>query len=433
MTKHSSVVGGSTCGRLIECPGSYQATLALPASIDLSSEYALEGTAMHHVMDAILRERQMRETATLGTIPIGKHKKPAFSPYKYAETLIGQTFGDRVLTREHVDTMISPALDHLENLEGGYGGGFTVVGVELRVTFPGVPGAFGTCDLVLQSDTHVLHVDWKFGQGVGVLAAYKDDLGEKLNPQLLFYMIAAVDTLKKQRVYGRRKKVIAIIQPRSDTPLTHAIASNTDAKWFTEDLQNALLTALDRDPPRKRGEHCRFAPCKVNCPKWTGPLLDLAAMGVTDKPLAPTEIVATPSPYGEYLAKAKELVDILGMFGKEVNDQLHAYLEDGGAVPGWRLKAKVKMRQWIDDTTVEAALERLGFMQHEIWQSKLQTFGSTDATAKKLGVKIPADLRVAPESTETTIARTDDPAPVVNRQLAVEQFAAALAHLSRKG
>ena len=48
--------------------------------------------------------------------------------------------------------------------------------------------------------------------------------------------------------------------------------------------------------------------------------------------------------------RAKHLVDMLTLYKKEVDEQLHAYLEDGGKVPGWRLKAKVKQRQWIDET-----------------------------------------------------------------------------------
>jgi hypothetical protein len=96
-------------------------------------------------------------------------------------------------------------------------------------------------------------------------------------------------------------------------------------------------------------------------------------------------------------------------------------------VPGWRLKAKVKQRQWVDEDTVANALARLGFAMAEIWQRKLQTFASADATAKQLGVKIPDNLRVAPPSTETTVCQTDDPAPVLARPVVIEEFAKALA------
>jgi hypothetical protein len=137
-----------------------------------------------------------------------------------------------------------------------------------------------------------------------------------------------------------------------------------------------------------------------------------------------------PAAYGQYLAKAKAFVDVLAMYTKEVNDQLHSYLEAGGEVPGWRLKAKVKQRQWVAPEIVSRELLKLGFTADQIWADKLETFQSTDATAKRLGVKIPDELRVAPPSTETTIAPTNDPAPVVDRRLAQLEFSTALKKLT---
>jgi hypothetical protein len=414
MSEHSAIVGGSNAGRVLNCPGSYQATLALPRSADIPSEYAEEGTAMHVVMAALMTYRISDNRLSLSEI---------------AHQGLGQVFHDRALTQEHLNTMILPALDALDELEAAYGGGFEVVGVERRVKFPGIPGAFGTCDVILRSPTHALHVDWKFGQGVPVYAITKDELGEKVNAQLMFYT-AAAKTSARHLYRGAPHLVVAVIQPRVEPALSHAQISNKEIKWFVEDLQRAVMTATDRDPPRAKGEHCRFAPCKINCKLWTGPLLDLSALGVVPRETADASKHAVTA-YGEYLARAKTLVDILAMFKKDVDDQLHAYLEDGGKVPGWRLKHKVKQRQWIDEGTVANELCRLGFEYDETWQKKLVTFQAADATAKRLGVKIPVELRVAPPSNETTIATTDDPAPVVERQLAIEQFRASLKELSK--
>jgi len=413
MSRHSSIVGGSTAGRLIECPGSYQALLALPPSADTPSEYAAEGSAMHAVMDRLMRNRQ-----------IG-----APSAQCNPEYWLGSDFIDRKLTQDHIDTMIWPALEALAELEEnqGYGGNFRVLGVEERVQFPGIPSAFGTCDLILGNNTHVLYIDWKFGAGVGVQASYSDGENERLNPQMMFYLTAGKHSLKG--LYkGKRQLVIAIIQPRGDVPLSHAIVNPRDIKWFTEDLQDAVATALDRDPPRHRGDHCRFAGCKVNCPLWTGPLLQLGDMHLIPR----TEMVTKePSAYGDYLAKAKALVDIVALYKKEVDEQLHAYLEDGGFVPGWKLKAKAKQRQWIDQETVADWLEEHGFTEPEIWQEKLQTFQVVDAAAKRHGVVIPDHLRVAPSTNETTICPVDDPAPAIERSTAIEQFRASIPLLAK--
>ncbi len=402
---HSDIVGGSTSERLLSCPGSWQATAALPRSLtSRTSEYAEEGTAMHAVMTELMGRRAAQAT----TAP---------------EALLGRQFHDRVLTQAHIDTMIGPALECLAEMEQAYGGNFTVVGVEKSVRFPGIPGAFGTCDLILQSPVVVLHVDWKFGAGVGVSALYRDpDGGERVNAQLMFYLTGAMHT--HRRLYGdNRGLVVAVIQPRAERPLTVVTVSRKEVRWFREDLERAVAAALTRDAPRHRGEHCRFAPCKTTCPLWTGPLLDLSALGVAPPPPAPSR---EHTDYGDYLAYAKALVDIVSGLKSEIDAQLHAYLEAGGHVPGWRLKAKRKDRQWVSRDVVEPALEALGFKQHEIWRSELVTFGKADATAKRLGVKIPEHLRVAPPTNETTLAPTDDPAPVVDKALALEQFGAAL-------
>jgi hypothetical protein len=413
VSKHSAIVGGSTAGRLLNCPASLARIRALPPTADLPSEYADEGTAMHAVMDELMRLRRDGGGAEPGDY-------------------FGVHFHDRALTDEHLDTMIYPALEHLQTLEQEYdtGGAFKVVGVEQRVTFPGVPGAFGTVDLILQNDRFVLLVDWKFGQGIGVKCVYSDGEGAIVNPQLLYYAAAALKT--KPGLFAKRRIVVAIIQPRGLEPLTFTEVSRRELKMFVEDMHNSVLAAVDRDPPIAKGEWCRFAPCKVNCPLWTGPLLDLTML---DKEPRTVPVGRDVTPYGEYLARAKALVDTAVQFKTELDSQMHAYLENGGAIPGWRLKAKATRRQWADADTVAATLAGLGFSADEIWRDpELLTFQQAEAIARRLGEKIPDELRVAPPPSGTTLATVDDPAPVVEPpSTLMEKFAASLRLLEQQG
>jgi hypothetical protein len=386
----------------------------LPESANRESDYAREGTSMHSVISALMRQWQ------LGSPFIDLHYQ--------ADKLIGEVFDDIELTANHVETMILPALDQLEELMTQYAspGAFTVQGVERRVRFPGVPGAYGTCDLILCSNTDTLLVDWKFGQGVGVSAIYAFPDGELVNPQLLFYATAALNTASK--LFTRRRIIVAIVQPRSADPVSSTVVTRRELKTFREDLERAVVQATGRNAPLRKGEHCRWCPAKVTCPKWIGPVLNLSAIVPAVRQVNDT-VPRQPTAYGEYLARAKALVDILAQFKGEIDAQLHAFLEEGGVVPGWRLKLKTKQRKWVDTNTVAAALADLGFADSEIWQHAIQTFAQTDATAKKRGVKIPDELRVAPPSTETTIATTDDPAPVVERAVVLDQFRASLKQL----
>jgi CRISPR/Cas system-associated exonuclease Cas4 (RecB family) len=415
VSNHSQLVGGSSADRLLNCPGSYQLITALPPQPDSTSTFAEEGTFGHAVMDLIARKRM---------------KVPTIRMADEAADLLGVTVYDREVTQKHLDELIYPAIEAMEALEGIYGGGFKVVAVEAKVRFPGVP-AFGTADLILQSKSHILLADYKFGVGV-VTAVYADETGERMNPQLMFYLAAAQHTLPRL-FNNKRKLAVAIIQPRADKQLTYAEVQGEEVLWFIQDVERAIDLALSRDPPLNRGEHCKWCPAKTICPKWVGPIKALALIGKT--PAQRTEMVSKEvTPFAEYLARAKQLTEDLAIFAKEIDAQLKAYLEDGGHVPGYVLQPKKKLRQWADTPTVGRALDNLGFKQHEIWQAKLVTFAEADKTAKRLGVKIPEELRVTPETDETAVVRAEEAAfPPIERPLAIEQFAASAAKLSRKG
>lgn len=389
-----------------------------PTTSDVSSEYAEEGTFAHACMDVLMKHRMQHGRTYTNQVEV--------------DNLLGLHIYDRVVTQAHIDDMIVPALEALAELETFYGDGFRVLTVELGVRFPNVPGAFGTMDLVLGNNDTVLHVDWKFGAGVPVKALYKDPAGDLVNAQLLFY-IAGAKHSARHLYKGRPNLVAAIVQPRTSEPLTHTLVTPKELKWFVQDVEAAVVKAVDHNPPRHRGEHCRFAACKATCPLWTGPMLDMIALPGSGAFEAAVSQKGEVTPYGEYLSKAKTLSDIAAQFKTEIDEQLHAYLEAGGLVPGWRLKAKVKQRKWINDEGhVAERLRQFGFTDDEIWKRELQTFAVTDKVAKRRGVnkEVLDRLRAAPASTETTIAPVDDPAPVVNKPLASEQFRAALAQIT---
>jgi hypothetical protein len=101
MSDHSPLVGGSNADRLLNCDGSYQATIVLPRSAEIVSDYAEEGTAMHAVMSALM------------LYAMNDNRLPL---HEVATSMVGQTFHDRVLTHQHLDTMALPALAALDEL-----------------------------------------------------------------------------------------------------------------------------------------------------------------------------------------------------------------------------------------------------------------------------------------------------------------------------
>jgi hypothetical protein len=406
---HSNFFGGSISDRRMNCPGSWQAEMRLPVRVDLPSTFAEKGSFGHAVMEFLFGLRR---------------QYPDIDLYKEARASLGQHFHDRVLTDEHLASMIIPALDMLAELEAAYGGGFEVVGIEERVNFPGVPGAFGTIDAILRNIKYVIYLDLKFGVGVPVKCVYKDANGELLNPQVTYYISAALNTIPELNC--DRQIVGAIVQPLIEDGLDHTEIAREEITQFIEDVHRTVTIMIDRDPPLKRGDWCRWCPVKVSCREWTKAAIDLSHLGF----VAPTKPKPGPSAYGDYLSKAKMLLDSLLLMKSEVDAQIVSYLENGGEVPGWKLKAKRKNRVWIEEAIVVPALEKLGFEEHEIWQKKLQAFNIADAAAKRLGVKIPDKLRVAPTTTDVVLATADDPAPALpDRKAMVAQFQQTLKKL----
>ena len=407
MSKHSTLIGGSTADRLLNCPGSFQLIQRLPDVPEIPSEYANYGTAMHAVMDRLV---------AMFTDGYPPHEDKMIQA---ARALEGERFYDRELTDQHLDESIFPAIDTLYNLMDAYGGGFHTAANELKIKFPGVPSAFGTTDLLLASKKVVLMVDWKFGQGVPVQATYTDQHGERVNPQLMFYLAGAMDELPT--MFNKKRYAVAVIQPRTAEKLTHTTITRTEVDMFIEDVEAAIVLALSKNPPLAAGDHCRWCPARPMCPLHTGPLFQLSELQDV-VPAMPVPADSDDGSYGEFLAKAKRLADLAADYKKQVDEAVHGYLEAGGTVPGWRLKLKTKLRQWIDEDVVNNELTRLGFGQDDIWQRKLQTFAIADKAAKRLGKKIPDHLRVAPETNETTLATTDDAAPVVDRKGAADEL-----------
>jgi hypothetical protein len=375
----------------------------------------MHGSAMHAVMDLIM------PLYTEGFPPLEMMLETT------AEYIDDMMFLDRELTRNDYETCIAPAIEDLYRLMDIYGGGFCVVGNELSVDFPGIPGAHGTTDLLLASNTHVLLVDWKFGVNE-VTAVCRDDKGEYVNCQLQFYLAAAINTAP--RLFTRKRFAVAIIQPRilSGETLTHTPITRKEISYFIDDLSDAVAEAVGNNPRLHAGDHCKWCPAFAICPEHTGAVFNITELGI--QPAVPVPANTDSGEYGEFLARAKTISDLFRDYARTIDDQLHRYLEGGGTVPGWKLKYKTKLRQWVDEEIVEHALEDIGFDTRDIYQRKLVTFAAAEKTARRLGVKIPEHLRVAPESTETVPVPESDPAPAVDRETATAEFAAALLAIS---
>jgi hypothetical protein len=397
MASHSSILGGSNAARLLACPASYAEQMKAPVG-DVESVYAAEGTALHLAIANCIESK----------VP------PAL--------LLGESFYGFEITEERVkvlETALTAMNDLLDSI--GEAKRFKVLGMEQTLSLPGVIGAFGSVDLILADKRSIVVLDWKFGSGVPVKALYEDKDGEYLNPQLAFYTASARHRYKRR--FKGKNIICAVVQPRLDPPATWAATNDEELDEFLKSFHTAFLEALGRNAHREKGEHCRFASCKVTCPLWTGPVIDLALI---DPAKAALKINESATAYGEFLSRALEMAEIAETWAVEARRQGHVFLEDGGLVPGWKTVPKRAMRKWIDEKETAARIRKLGGTLDDMYtQPELKSVAQMEAALKPKGLVVPADLHHA-VSSGTTIARSDDARPATTHSTVVGDLRQAL-------
>ena len=375
LTKHSSIVGGSTAKRVIGCPGSVALCAKMPPKP--SSKYADEGTLLHNVMDVIL---------STGQTP---------------ESCIDMTYEGIKLTQELIDEKVYPALAALDavdpNKEMEYA-------TETRVGFGDLlPGVFGSTDLLGRIGNRAFILDWKFGSGVPVDA---ED-----NPQLMFYAAAAMRTPEVQWVFDDCEEIECIIvQPPS---VKRWVTDKKRIKAFEQELLMAVKIAQLPDAPINTGDHCRWCAAKPTCPKMTG-AVERAVHAQLD--------ILNVAQISEYLKKA----DMLEQWITDLRALAHQVLEAGKPVPGYKLVAKRAIRQWGDEDQALVAMLNEGIPEEELTTVKVISPAQAEKVLKKRGKQLPANQVVA-VSSGSTLAEESDPRPAV-LQIG-QQLTAALSKL----
>jgi len=286
---HSSIVGGSTAKRVINCPASVKLVNKMPKQ--LSSKYADRGTLLHNAIALILEG------------------KP--------DVIEGE------LTQELYDDKIVPALAFLEEIDPEKTMEYTV---ESRVGFGDLlPGVFGSADLLGRIRNRAIVLDWKFGDGVIVEA--------EENEQGMFYAAAAMRTPATQWIFKDVDEVeIIIVQPPM---MRRWVTTRARILQFERDLVNAVGKS-EYETETNAGDHCRWCTAKPICPSMTG-----AAERALKTQL--TAIDATQ--LAHYLARA----DMLDDYVKSVRDLAFTMLNNDVPVPGYKLVAKRGVRQWANE------------------------------------------------------------------------------------
>lgn len=417
--QHSNFIGGSNAAARIACPASWQMEQKLPPSAQKeSSVYADEGSACHAaIAHALMHDLEAQDL-------LGK----VFPP-----------FLEHRITQELIDDALAPCLRFFDGIDNSQDG--MEFYVEKRVAIPFLPGVFGTADLIGKLDDRSVVGDWKFGVGEKVYAWYEDESDGVAvtvpNEQLMFYALGATLTCPEMFRLDEPNWPITIFigQPRHrDGPNFDGYTVSTrDIMDFKNRLLRAAAEAKSDNPSMVKGEWCRFMPCKAICPLHTGPLLDVGTISSLMTRVQLEAAVDGGSPggasaavdwgktYGLMLSLANQIEPVL----REWRSQAQVYLEEGNAIPDWKLVNKRATRRWVKpDKSVERRLARLGLSKDGRMPRSLVTPPQAEKLLKTIGKPLPEGYYDS-ISSGLTLAPARDPRQAVEP---VGDVIAALTH-----
>ena len=339
--QHSDTVGGSTAARVIACPGSVK--LCREAPPKTTSIYARTGTMLHSVMELYLQPDDPKDGL------------------KNVETAIGLEIDGVRFTRDHMIQKIEPCIEWFEDVlapDDFY--------VETKCRFPGIPGAFGTADIIYKKGEEYGVADWKFGDGVPVKI--------ESNAQIMFYLWAAYNT--KPNFFPRNLQCMRghIFQPFRNADMEkHRFATFTmeELKEFEALLLEAVGIAERDGAPLAIGDHCRWCAAKSTCPI----LRDTAATLMDQNDRTPTQML-------QALAHADSLEELV----KEIRSEAADWVRRGGKLPGYKLTRTFGNRFFVEGA--EAKLRKRGLRVKDIMVHKLDTPAGVERAIKKAGKKI---------------------------------------------
>ena len=358
--QHSSIVGGSTAKRVINCPASVALCAKMPPKP--SNEHADRGTLLHNVIAELLEF----------------DKKP--------EQCIGATYKDQVLTQELIDEKIIPALAALDEIDPEKRMEYMV---ETRVEFGDfLPDVFGSTDLLGRRDNRAFVIDWKFGDGVVVDAVE--------NPQLLFYAAAAMRTEAAKWVFeGADEIECIIVQPPM---IKRWVTTFERVREFEQELLYAVRLSSWPEPPMQTGDHCHWCAAKPICPQMTG---------AVERALK-VQLVNLPA---EQISQQLQQADAIEDYLRDLRALAFQMLENGHPVPGYKLVAKRATRQWVDEAKIEAWVDANN-IKDAYEPVKIKSPAQLEKTLKKAKIEFPAEMVVAISSGDT-LAPDSDPRPAV--------------------
>lgn len=365
MTAHS-LLGASGASRWLACPGSFH--LSRLVGSDKGSEDARLGTAAHK-----LAER-------------------CFLSGEDAWELVGQEIDGFPVASNQANAVDPDAvqvyLDYIRGIDR------VSLFSEVEHTFGKLyrPNEYfwGTADFVAVDsfDIDLTVVDYKNGVGVEVQA--------EGSPQLMYYAWGAINELSYN--FGDGASVLlAIVQPRAayGPPIREWWTTVGHIRqWAETVLLPSMQRAIEGADELVDGEHCRFCPALLSCPKVRGNLEELAMATISED--------TSDETLDALYLKAQTARMVI----KAIENQLLTRATAGARFQNVKLVRKRSERTWKEG----ADAKLLALLGEDAWNKKLLS----PAQAEKLGTKMKdfvAENAFLPEGDGYTLKPATDSTP----------------------
>lgn len=367
----------SAAERWMACPASIRMEAEVPPEVD--SKYAREGTLAHTRAEIEARYALGMITKRQHTAAVSKFVKD------HGKELTDDQLNDIQTHAKAYAALLVQKRDAQPH---------TNVFLEQRV-FPGVPQCFGTGDAVLVSPVHVEIVDFKYGQGVTVVA---ED-----NPQLMLYGLGALEGYGD--VVGETEQVVATIyQPRVDEePSSASYTPAALLDWRATKVLPQAELALSDDAPFNPGEvQCRWCPAAGIC----RPRMEAA----TAEDFSTDPDIVSDAELGEIMQRIPAIKDWVKAVETVV---FHKLWDQGHDVPGWKVVLTAGKRSIQDHEAAVKKLIAAGYTRDDVARYSTKTLGDLEKLVGK--TELPAllgDLLKKGDGTKA-LAPAADPRPAI--------------------
>jgi len=308
-------------------PSSASRWLKCPASVNLSAQFenksnaaAEEGTIAHEAVEHCIR-------AWLDGAPFTKNSEWDDDMIAGAEMALEHV---KAITEQHKDVAV-----YLEER------------VDLHY-YTGRKDLWGTADIIIEADTSLYVIDYKYGSGIYVAA--------KDNSQLKIYSLGAMAPSAEDNrgAHNFQDVITTIIQPRNggleDEPIrTYTYQASELEEWAADVLAPAAKSTDGGSVPIAGESQCRWCQAKSTCAAAAQLVLDKCSVFEPVNTVGDLDLLAnadTDDLDVDQLVAIVAAGPFITGWLKAVNDRVRKMLEDREDVPGLKLVRGRRMNKW---------------------------------------------------------------------------------------